>query len=115
MYTEGNMTNIISLNKYQIVVPIALVIALFVLLTNFSPFDNPMIVPVAITIISLISLVTMMAIKDRLKLKIGTSTLVHLNIIIGVLASLFSLHQLRVTDMALVFGLYLLLRVYSNR
>ena len=109
------MNNIIPFKKYQTLVPIALLIALLVLLTGSSPFDNPMIIPVVIAIISLISLATMMGIKNRLKLKIDTSTLVHLNIIIAVLASLFSLHQLRVTDMALVLGLYFLLRVYSNR
>ncbi|MBP9131543.1 hypothetical protein KBF61_00240 [Candidatus Saccharibacteria bacterium] len=107
--------NILTSLKQQSFLLIALTLSVAVIAITTSPFSYPIYVPILVVLLASISFISMVMLRNKLKISVNIATLVHLNIIVAVIVALCSLHQLKITDMALIIGLYFLLRIYSKR
>ncbi|MBP9820145.1 hypothetical protein KBC79_05425 [Candidatus Woesebacteria bacterium] len=88
---------------------------LLVVMTQFSPKEQPLLIPVVMTLICLSLFFIITGILDFLKIEYNFRLIVIAHVILGVILGLFTLHQLRISDVFLIIGLAVLLRLYSKR
>ena len=90
-------------------------IALITITIQFSPREQPLLIPVVIALICFSSFCIIVITLHLLSINPRLHVLVAIHVILGVMLGLFSLHQLRISDILLIAGLAVLLRLYSKR
>jgi len=92
-----------------------MIIMLTIVVTQFSPIKHPLLIPIAVVLTCLSLFVITILFLKSLNISYKLHFVAGFYVIIGVVLSLQSLHQLHFSDLLMIVGLSFLLNLYSKR